>query len=473
MSRLISLFQSLSLDEVKQFGQFFQSPYYNATPKARALYKYLKKTHPECPFETKNKQELFVKIFDGEAYNTRKMNNLTASLSSILQDFLLLKHLKKGTTVRHKALSEVYKKRKLSKRSMQQLLGLEKKFQEQPSPDTFRYYEELKLYHELYFHFETKRTKSRRGQDYGYLKEALKNLRLFHTHLWLRYICEMNFRESNTKEFELTKEENDHIENLIHKYHAPLLEIYLLLYKVLRQADGNTYKRLKTATYSYIDNYNPQEINSLLTFLVNCQTIALRKGDTNALSESFDLYKYGLSKKIYLTEAGYFSISHFINITVLASELGETEWLAAFIDNNKATVEESERENLVYLCRAYLHFARHQYDDTILIASRVRYAAPNYALTCWTLEIRAYYMMRQEYDYWENILKNFQAYLRRRHEIASTTKTANRNFITFIRELYRANHLKTHTREELLAKLETTQNIVCKRWLEKQIRKIK
>lgn len=474
MSRLISLFRSLTPQEVKKFGQFFQSPYYNATPKMRALYKYLKKTYPDCPFEVEDKQTLFIKIFEGEAYNTRKMNNLTASLSSILQDFLLLEHMKKGGAVRRQILSDIYKERQLSKLSIQQLSAQEKRIREQPKPFTFRYYEALKLYHELYFHFETKRTKSRKGQDYEYLKAALTNLRLFYTHLWLRFICEMNFREgSSTEEFKLKEEEEGYIERLIHQYDVPLLEIYLLLYKILRQADDDAYERLEKITLNYIDNYNSTEVNFLLTFITNYKVISLRKGNKNALPELFVLYQYGLDKNIYLSETKHFPISHFVNIAVTASELGETDWLAEFLEQYKMTLKESDRENTLRLCHAYLHFGKQEYKDTILLASQVKHAALLYALTCWTLEIRAYYMMQGEYEYWGNILKNFRAYLNRRKDIAEKTKAANSNFVTLMRELYRAKYLKIYTREELLARLKKKKNIVCKRWLEKQIQGLK
>jgi len=203
----------------------------------------LKKTYPKCAFEMRDKQDLFVKIFEDEAYNNRKMNNLTASLSSILQDFLVLEHLKKGSAPRQELLSEIYRERKLDRLSIQQLSGLQKSFDTKRDATTQRYYKQFKLYHELYFHPETRRMLWQESEDYNFLKSALNNLKLFNAHTRLRYLCEIKFRGAKTpKEFALNPKELKAIEELIHQHDAPLLEIYWLLYHILRQPDDNVFK---------------------------------------------------------------------------------------------------------------------------------------------------------------------------------------------------------------------------------------
>jgi len=473
MPRLISLFRSLSTQEVKQFGQFFQSPYYNATPKTRILYKYLKKKHPECPFTKAYKKELFAQIFDKEEYNIRKMNNLMASLSSILQDFLLLQHMKKGSIARHKGLFETYQERKLNKESMQQLWYLHNNFEQKPDATALRYYEQFKLYHGLYFHPETKLVTWKEGEEYKYLEAALQNLKLFYAHTRMHYLCEINFLGTPTTEFELTPEDDKYFEELIDHHDAPLLEIHRLVYSIQQKPDKEVYVRLKASVFEYIRKYNPKEINFLLTFLKNYQSNQVRSGDTKALDEMFDLYQFGLEKNLYLSERGNFHARHFLNITVLASELGETVWLEEFIKTKKDELKEEEQANTVKLCQAYLHFAKQEYRNTIRLTRQYTRTDAAHALTCWTLEIRAYYMAQEGYEDLENALRYFRAYLNRKDDISETTKNANRNFATLIRRLYKAGYEKKHSKKTLLKQLEQQENIVCKRWLKAQIELLK
>lgn len=473
MSRLISLFRSLSPKEVKQFGQFFQSPYYNTTPKMRTLYKYLKKTYPECSFTDEKKEKLFVQIFDEEAYSSKKMNNLTASLSSILQDFLLLQSMKKGTPAREQALYGVYLKRKLNKLSHQRLMGIKKTF-DAPISNTFEYYKSLKLYHELYFHPMTDRVMAKEKEDYDYLKKAWQNLDLFYAHLRLRYLCEMIFRlDPFKKNYNLNLEEMNAIKHLIAHHHAPLLEIYFLLYTILRKSNKPLYRSLRNKTFDYINKYELDEYTFLLTFLKNYQIRQLSSGDTDALQELFNLYLFDLEKDIYMEEAGYFSLSHFANISVIASELGKADWLAAFIKEKEGYLRADNRENAVNFGLACLHFAKHEYGETIRLINLLRRTFPALSLTYWTLEVRAYYMMKDEHENWDSSIKRFQAYLRNQNKLDKKRMQANRNFNTFIRLLYRATYHSTYTKEELLAKLDAKQNIVCKYWLKKQIEQLK
>ena len=474
MSRLISLFRSLTPQEVKKFGQFLQSPYYNATPKMRDLYKYLKKRHPECLFTDEDKQKLFTQIFSSEPYKLKKMNNLMASLSSILQDFLLLQHMKKGTITRHQSLFEIYQKRKLDKLSMQQLSILKNDFAAQTTASATSCFEGFKIHDNLYFHPLTQIIKWQKAKDYVYLKTALDQLRLFYAHMRMRYSLEIIFRGNEiTDGFELTPDEQQTIKELITTHNVPLLKIYDLLYTLLKQPNAATYTALRNYVFQYIDDYNPLETNFLLTFLTNYQDARLRAGDNYAHKEALTLYKFGLKKNLYVNEAEHFRAGHFINISIFASELGDIEWLTVFIEQWKDCLKEEQRDNVTNLCYAYLHFAKHEYQDTIRLTSQVRREFPALALTCWTLEVRAYYMLQEKYDNWENILKNFSNYLWRQQKVSEERKEANRNFIAFLRLLYRAAYESKHSKSELFETLDNQQNIVCKRWLKEQVNKLK
>jgi len=473
MPRLINLFRSLSTQEVKQFGQFFQSPYYNATPKARTLYKHLKKKHPKCSFTKEYKEELFVKIFGKEEYSIKKMNNLMASLSSILQDFLLLQHMKNGSIARHKGLFEAYQERNLNKESMQQLRYLHNNFEQQPDATALRYYEQFKLYHDLYFHPDTRLVTWKVGEEHKYLEGALQNLKLFYAHTRMHYLCEINFLGAPTAEFELTPEDDKYFEELIDRHDAPLLEIHRLFYRIQQKPDEEVYVRLKANVFEYIRKYNPKKTSFLLTFLKNYQSNQLRSGNTKALDEMFDLYQFGIEENLYLSERGNFHAVHFLNITILASELGETVWLEEFIKTYKGELKAEEQANTVKLCQAYLHFAKQEYRNTIRLTRQyIRTDAPH-ALTCWTLEIRAYYMAQEGYEDLENALRYFRAYLNRKDDISEIIKTGNRNFATLIRRLYKADYEKKYSKKTLLKELEQQENIVCKRWLRAQIERLK
>jgi len=153
--------------------------------------------------------------------------------------------------------------------------------------------------------------------------------------------------------------------------------------------------------------------------------------------------------------------------------LGETEWLEEFIYTRKERLKANERVNTTNLGLAFLHFAQCNYDETVKLTNFIKREFPNYALVCWTLEIRASYMLKEQSERWNNLLNNFYAYLRRHEDIREDVKTANYNFISLIRQLYKANYQKKYNKHTLFEELQSKEQIVCKRWLKNQIEQLK
>lgn len=470
--RLISLFRSLDNTEVRKFGQFINSPYYqNATPKVKALYRSLKKSHPGCPFTEEDKKDLFKKIFKENQYKSQKMNNLIASLSAILQDFLILENTKNNAPMRKKTLYEVYRMRNLDKLSIQPLSGFQRHLEEHHKPVPFEFYEAFKTYHELYLHPETKRAQwQEKGEDYVYINKAWEHLELFFMHLKLSYICEMNFRKTPLLNgLELNDYDQKRIRHLVDTHDAPLLEIYGLMYTIQTQENADIYERVKMLILDYIEQYNPIETPFLLTFLINYQVGRTAKGDTAALGEMLNMYRYSLEKEIFTKNEEHFHPGHFLNASICASELGQTDWLEAFIGTWEGYLKNDGKADILDMSNAFLCFAQQKYEDAIRLSMKVRNRTLTYSLTCWTLEIRAYYMNRNKTTDWTRTVENFQAFLRRQDDIEENRKKANRNFVSLLKQLYAASATRTHTKSELQEKLDTYENLVCKYWLKKQI----
>lgn len=470
--QLITLFRALDDMEVKKFGQFLKSPYYNTTPKMLALYKYLKKTHPECPFEQRDKERLFGQLFKHETYNIKKMNNLTAALSRILQDFLLIQQNKSGTFLRDFNLFKIYSNRRLNDLSEKKLLTLKKALNNPDEYNMAYYYEQLRIHHELYFHPNTLKLKGEQGQEY--LDIVFYNLDLFYAHARLSHLCEMNFRgkvlgSTATSE----RDEISKLAELVSFEDSLLLEIYALLYRIQSSPNKELYIDLSGKVFEYIRLHNVKEGDTLLTFLTNYQADRMKEGSTDALQETLNVYKFGFKEDIYIND-GNIQFAHFVNVSTIAAELGEIDWLTKFIEEQQIKLRIDVRENIVNLCKAYLYFAKCEYRKAISLSGQVKRQFPSLALNCWTFEVRAYYKMRDSHTYLEEILKNFSAYLRRHHKlIPPETMTANRNFVKVIRQLAQAAYNGNYTKERLTDRLESMDNIVCKYWLIQEIKGLK
>jgi DNA-directed RNA polymerase specialized sigma subunit len=78
--------------ELKSFGLFVSSPYFNRLNNVYRLYTAIKKYHPEFSSRTFTKENIFGKIFPGQKYDDIKMRALFSYLFTLAEKFLCIEH---------------------------------------------------------------------------------------------------------------------------------------------------------------------------------------------------------------------------------------------------------------------------------------------------------------------------------------------------------------------------------------------
>lgn len=87
-SKSVALLSSFSRDEIKSFGDFLRSPFFNNNSRVVKLFEELKKAHPEYESRSISKENLYKKLFPGKAYNDQVIKNLNTELFKLEKDFL-------------------------------------------------------------------------------------------------------------------------------------------------------------------------------------------------------------------------------------------------------------------------------------------------------------------------------------------------------------------------------------------------
>ncbi|MEO8446889.1 MAG: hypothetical protein ABI528_05305, partial [bacterium] len=87
-SNLINLLSTFSKEEMKRFGLFVNSPFYNREKILIKFVSVLIKNHPEFGVEEMQKKKIYASILPGKAYNDALMRNTVSDMLKLAEEFL-------------------------------------------------------------------------------------------------------------------------------------------------------------------------------------------------------------------------------------------------------------------------------------------------------------------------------------------------------------------------------------------------
>src|SRR5258706_8148653 len=87
-SNLIQILESFSAKEIKEFGEFIVSPFFNKNESVIKLYGYLRKYYPGFEENKILKEEVYRKIFPGAKYNDGFMRKTIFNLVHLAETYI-------------------------------------------------------------------------------------------------------------------------------------------------------------------------------------------------------------------------------------------------------------------------------------------------------------------------------------------------------------------------------------------------
>ncbi|HRB01038.1 MAG TPA: hypothetical protein PK294_11430 [Ignavibacteria bacterium] len=112
-SQLIESLRTLDKNEIKEFGKFIRSPYFNNRSEVIRFFNYIKKFFPEFKSNELKEEIIFKNVYPDKKYSsvmTRKLISLTLNL---LLDFLTIEDFKENKNDYNVKMLDMLRKRKL------------------------------------------------------------------------------------------------------------------------------------------------------------------------------------------------------------------------------------------------------------------------------------------------------------------------------------------------------------------------
>lgn len=375
-SNLIKQLKTYSPKEIKEFGEFIQSPYFNKNHSVINLYEYIRKQYPLFNEDAMKKEIIFKEIFPDADYNDGFMRTIMFKLSGLADDYLAHKQYKRNHFAEKWFLLHELNERMLDRQ-------LEKKIRE-----TLAEFSNVNVHESDYFLFrflieyENFYYMNRLNQDkiekfinshsienmfnhltYFYLLRAFKHFDYYSN---AKEIYKINF---DTEIFE------DILKNLKPESYedVPVISLYYNISMLhLRKDDTSYFYKVKNQIADIESKINKYETANTYINLENYCKKRIRSGDCSFLAELFKVLKIEIEKELYSIH-GYMSAKFFRCVVDTAIKLEEYDWTFEFINNYKNKLQPKDIENTYNYSQALYEFALGNFAKSLEYLSTVKY----------------------------------------------------------------------------------------------------
>ncbi len=277
-SNLIEAIRTLSQKEMKEFGEFVSSPFFNKNKNVIKLYEIIKKYYPELESEKLSKENVYAKLFPSEKYKDSSMRLLMFYLYETLEKFLAYTGYTRNELQYKKNLLAEFNERNLLKDFEKTYTEVKEKLDNTLTKDEDFYIDSFDIA-DVYFEFLSK-VHSEKYEKYM----NAENLESMFSNLTFNYLIRI-FKfyavVLNTHFLFNAKIKTDHFDNILSNFNpaqfesVPLVNIYyrviMMLMKPLEEEHYFVLKKL------VIENEQTLAITDLTDLYVNLENYCTRK----------------------------------------------------------------------------------------------------------------------------------------------------------------------------------------------------
>jgi len=251
-------------------------------------------------------------------------------------------------------------------------------------------------------------------------------------------------------------------------FNDPLIEAYYMMWKMLNEAEDETYFTAFLQQLHQLDaNTNQQVLREFYLAAVNYALRKLRVGRWEYRLKALNLYMGAIDKEVLL-DNGKLSPWTFGNVVKLALKSKEHDWIRSFIEEKSKILPDHFQENALFYNLAELEYTAKNYQAAQQALTKVSLSDLNYYLGARILLAKIYYE-NDETEPLLSLLSSFSIFLKRNKEISTNIQQTCLNFCEVLLRLVRKNPKKILDLEH---KIQDTQLLAERDWLLVQFQKI-
>lgn len=474
-SKLIEILKIFTPKEWKDFEKFVNSPYFSTGRDVSGLYNILKKHHPDFSSDKLDKENIFSSLFPDEAFNEKKLKNITSDFTGMAEQFLVNEALALNEELFDETLARVYKDKKNDKLFLRTLNSLEKKISTGKFQSDNCYNEEERLerlFEEYYIgihKFEKSVPKRIKYTEYVILTFFVTFLRKQRDKIIIQSYYNLEFT-SSLIESVYESIDFDKLLKLLKEKKSEwlwLIEIYYYAFKTLQNVDDEgMFKKFQELFYENSNKFSRKEQYFIFNDFIAWLHTKDNKFGTLSAREEFEIFKKMLEYNAYSpSEKEFMSVLLYRNIMNMAIILEEFSWFENFITEFTSKLKPEFRDNMENLAKANLFFVEEKFEDALGCLSKIPYDIFIYKVDIKNLMLRIYYEL-ELYETAFSMINAFRNFLSTTDEISEIFKTQQLNFINFYNKLLKMKAENKFDDAGFIAKeIEKKDSVASKSWL--------
>lgn len=384
-------------------------------------------------------------------------------LSQLVSDFMTVRELENDRLEWQQLELKAYKRRHGDWFFDSTAKKLNKALEKGVERGTDYYFHRYRLNHEIYTHNATERVET----GIESLHNTIHNLDLFYFCNKLRYSSEVRSREFSFSQ----KSEGVLLDEILKAVQLPVFEKEILIQIfsriVVLYSEKQAYASLKDLIFSSLHHFNNAEKLDVINFINNYCIQSYNQGESEYLTEIFDIHAYGLKQGIWMSD-GVIEHTVFDNIVAIACNLERYEWTKSFIDQYAEYLREEVRANVSMMALCRLEFSKGDFEKTLELLRDTDFVDVNHNIRAKVFQLRCYYELESYEEAFYDACNAFTQYCRRNKVMSKLAKERHLRFISFLKRLRQAKYYGKENKVTLLQNLNK-QSIVSKDWLEKKI----
>ncbi len=460
-SKLILLLKTFNSKELRAFGDYIKSPFFNKNQELVEFFFYLKKCAPLFPVKKIEKEFAYKKVFGKSNFEAKHLHYVMSFLLKLAEDFVAQIEYQHHQTLPDYHLLSALSKRKLSKHYSQALRKAYQKLDQIEYKNVDFYFHQYLIADANNRYFQRKKV---REFDES-LQKASDFFDLFFLSNKLRYLCEMLDRKKVlVADYDLKM--LDSIKAYLYDRdlsNTPYVAIYYLI--LLLQTESETdavFENIQSLMAKHMDSFPLSDQKQIFFHVINFIIKKINKKEDKYLLECLKFYEDGIKRKIVFDD-GFLSPWTFKNVVRLGIRLEKRQWTKDFIENNYQLLSEKFRDDLYNFTLADYYFSTNELDKALRYFGKVDYNDIHTALNAKTRILQIYYDT-DEFDALDSGIVSFNQFLNRNKQVSKSVATPYKNFLRLLNSLVKLKNI-----EQLEKDLSEMVSVASKSWLIEKI----
>lgn len=465
---------------MKEFEKFISSPFFNRGRNYIPYFNQIKKFYPKFDDVKMTPEYIYSKLYPGKKYNKQILWNMTSSMLSMCEDFLMYVSLRRDKFERERQVAEELFERRLSGYYKKKLNEMETALDNLGIGSAyFRQKAELEDGRMAYHFIEDTQ------QFLPDLVDKKGNYVILH---FMREISDIigsmrtsksmynkGYEESIPYKF-VTNLMLDKIVEYAYKSkfkYASVLDIYYETIMLSLEYDNKEhFFRLKELFEENHHLFTKEEKHLVAAELTNYCVQKMNEGDSSLRKANFELDKFKLKHEIVLISRILPKVT-FMQILGNALYLKEFEWAEKYIEEYAPKLKPSYQKPTKVLCYAHMFYLQKNYGKVLEYLSKVEFIDTLDKIYVRTLYIRTYYEMK-EFETLRSYLETAKHFYEKNPHVSNVLRGNNIKFIGCMNRLLSAIESNDDFEMEKILKFIKNDNTVANGlWIAEKIEEIK